>query len=117
LPHIAITKRNLGALYLTINNYTEADNAYTYSLNIYEDLARQKPNEFDSYICETLQSLIYVQFKLLEKDPKESYKIKGLSYIERAISIFKKYPDKPQSQEYMQQALNWKKQLENTPVK
>ena len=86
-------------------------------MKIREKLAKQNPRVFEIQLCQALYNLGIFQTMLIEKEQKQIYKIKGLSYFERAISILNKYPDIPEAQEYMKRAIKLKQKLENTPVK
>ncbi|NJL59690.1 MAG: tetratricopeptide repeat protein [Desulfobacteraceae bacterium] len=110
------TFTNLGNLYYLSNRYGDAEKAYNKALEINEKLSIQNPKVFEIQLCNLLINFGIFQADLFEKEPKQAYKTKGLSYAERAIYILSKYPDVPQAQDYMKRAIDLKQKLENPPV-
>ncbi|MCP4344270.1 MAG: tetratricopeptide repeat protein, partial [Desulfobacterales bacterium] len=116
LPDVAMTLNNLGILYRNSNDYPAAAKAYKRVLEIRERLAKSNPKVYELDLCATLGSISSLQVSLLERDPKESYKEKGLFLTQRAITILEKYKEIPKAQKYMEALVTIKTTLENISV-
>jgi tetratricopeptide (TPR) repeat protein len=109
LSDVAMTQNNLGILYLSQNQLEKALEILSQAAATREQLTAKNPRAFEIDLCATIIVLTFVHHQLNEKNKDITHLEKADSLISDAINRLKKYPKVPRAAEYLKDAQNFKK--------